>query len=231
MLPSPRLIGHSHSQQVFAAAAAAGFSLEGYNFWSAPQPAITADRLEFHPEIASCLAEGTVFSMVGGAVHNIMGLVQHPEPFDFVLPADPDLPIDKSATHLPVAAIESAMMRQLQEYLDIIGLVRQVATGRVFHFEPPPPFKDNARLVADVPWAFFPDLTTQVSPPSLRYKFWRLASQLVRDYCMSHDVEFVQIPLSVIDRDGYLRPEYYGDAMHVNQAYGHLVLDQIRALA
>lgn len=226
----PKLIGHSHSQQIFDAAADAGFALEGYNFWVAPQPAIAPDKSGFHPEIAQRLAEGPVFSAVGGTVHNIIGLVRHPEPFDFVLPEQPDLPMDPAATVLPVAAVIAAIMARQQEYLDIIGLVRRTARGRVYHLEPPPPLRDSGKILADVPWMFFENLTSEVSPAPLRYKLWRLATRVVRDYCELHDVGFVAFPHEAADTSGYLRPEYYGDAMHVNRAYGALVLEQIRAL-
>lgn len=226
----PTLIGHSHSEPIFAAARAAGIALEGFNFWTAPQPAMNADRSAFHPEIAARLSHGTVVSVVGGAVHNILALVQHPCPFDFELPWRPDLPAAPGANLLPYSAVRDMVAHHLQEYLDIIGLVRRTASGAVFHVEAPPPLEDGERVLADVPWMFFPNLTRTVSPAPLRYKMWRLASRLTDDYCVARAVTPLPHPPASVDERGYLRPEYYADAMHVNERYGALVVDQLMAL-
>jgi hypothetical protein len=228
--PRPTLIGHSHVEPILAAAKSAGRPLNGFNFWTAPQPAISADRSAFHTEIAGKLAHGTVVSVVGGAVHNVIGLVQHPVAFDFILPWRADLPLDDHATFLPFDTVSATMSHYIQEYLDIIGLVRATATGPVYHVEAPPPLEDSERILADVPWAFFPNLTHDVSPASLRYKLWLLANDLTQRYCSQRGISILHHPPAAIDQRGYLRPDLYGDAMHVNEAYGAMVFAQIEAL-
>ena len=225
---TPVLIGHSHAKAIFDAAEQQGVQLKGYNFWNAPQPALNPDRTAFHPKIAEVLARGPVFSAVGGSVHNVMGMVQHPRSFDFVLPSHPGLPIIEGAEVVPFAAVRRAMAQAVKEYLQILQLIRQQATGRVFHLEPPPPLEDSHRIQEDVPWMFFADLTREVAPASLRYKCWRLHSELVAAFCADHDIELIHAPLEASDARGYLRPVHYLDAMHVNASYGALVLAQIR---
>ncbi len=225
---APVLIGHSHSRVIFEAASEARVQLAGFNFWTAPQPALNADRTAFHPEIAKTLARGSVFSAVGGAAHNVLAMVRHPRAFDFVLPERPDLPIAPGAEVLPVGAVRGAMAAAVAPYLEVIGLVCAAASGKVRHIEAPPPFQDDARVQEDVPWMFFPDLTREVAPAALRYKCWRLHSQLVAQFCASRGVEMLPPPPEAVDGSGYLKPDYYADAMHVNTRYGALVLDQIR---
>lgn len=227
---TPVLIGHSHAKAIFEAAEQEDVRLKGYNFWSAPQPAIAADRKAFHPEIAETLAHGPVFSAVGGAVHNVMAMVRHPRPFDFVLPSRPDLPMIAGAEVVPFAAFRRAMAASVEEYLQIMQLVVQAATGPVFHIEAPPPIEDSDRVLADVPWMFFPDLTREVAPASLRYKCWRLHSELVAGFCADRGIALIPAPLEAMDRGGYLKPEYYLDAMHVNASYGALVLAQMKRI-
>ena len=226
--PPPVLIGHSHAKAIFEAARTAGVRLLGYNFWTAPQPALNPDRSAFHPEIRETLSRGPVFSVVGGAAHNVFGMVQHPAPYDFVLPAEPDLPIQPGAVLLPVDAVRGALLGVVQEYLDIMGLVRASASGAVYHFEPPPPLADDARVRVDVPWSFFPDLTHEVAPAALRYKLWRLHSEIVGGFCREAGIELIPVPSEAMDRAGYLKPVHYHDAMHVNESYGALVLKQMR---
>ena len=226
--PTPVLIGHSHTKAIFEAAEASATRLDGYNFWNAPQPAVSQGRDALHPEIALSLRRGPVFSAVGGAVHNVLAMVRHPRPFDFILPSHPQLPVAKGTELLPFAAIRQAMAAALEEYLQIMRLVRSHAQGRMFHLEPPPPLEDGARVLDDVPWMYFPDLTREVAPASLRYKCWRLHSELVQEFCGAHDIEMLPAPLEAIDEGGYLKPVHYLDAMHVKASYGALVLDQMR---
>lgn len=225
----PVLIGHSHSESIFAAAKIAGTPLDGFNFWTAPQPALNADRTAFHPDIAERLSRGTVISAVGGAVHNIIGLVRHPVAFDFILPERPDLPLEHEAMLIPYATIQALVAHHLQEYLEIIGLVRAASCNAVFHIEAPPPLANGDRVLGDVPWMFFPDLTREVSPASLRYKLWRVASALTAQYCSERGIAVIPHPPGSVDEHGFLKQEYYADAMHVNTAYGALVLAQVEA--
>ena len=225
---TPALIGHSHARAIFEAAERQGVRLRGYNFWNAPQPALSAARTAFHPDIAAQLQRGPVFSAVGGSVHSVMAMVQHPRPFDFVLPSRPDLPMIEGAEVLPFTAIQRAMAAAVEEYLQIMRLIRRQSTGRVFHLEPPPPLEDGEQVLADVPWMFFPGLTHEVAPASLRYKCWRLHSELVTAFCAEQDIELIPAPSEAMDARGYLKPALYLDAMHVNAVYGALVLAQMK---
>ena len=225
---TPALIGHSHARAIFDAAARDGVPLRGFNFWTAPQPAVSPELTAFHPSIRAVLAEGLVFSAVGGAVHNVLAMVSHPRPFDFVLPERPDLPLAGGAEVLPFGAVREVMAAAVQEYLDIIGLIRRTATGRMIHIEAPPPLEDGGRISKDVPWMFFQDLTREVAPAALRWKCWRLHSMLVEDYCRQEGVEMLSAPKESMDMGGFLKPEYYLDAMHVQESYGALVLRQMR---
>lgn len=225
---TPVLIGHSHTKAIFEAAEHQGVRLRGYNFWSAPQPAVNEERTRLHPEIVRTLSRGPVFSAVGGGVPGVMSLVAHPRPWDFVLPSHPDAPLAQGAEVLPFAAVRAAMAALLQDYLQIMRLVRQAATERMFHLQTPPPLEDGARVLLDVPWMFFPGLTREVAPASLRLKCWRLHAELVSAFCRDAGVEVIPVPPQAIGPGGFLKSAHYLDAMHVNSGYGSLVLAQMR---
>ena len=224
----PALIGHSHAQCIFEAAEAQGVALRGWNFWFSPQPFVNSERTAFHPEITEALSQGVVFSVVGGAAHSILTMVTHPRPFDFVLPSHPDLPFAEGAEVVPFEAMRAVMADRTQEYLELIGLVRQAATGRVIHIHSPPPLEDSERVLQDVPWDYFQNLTRTVAPSALRWKCWRLHADLVEGYCAEHGMEMLDPPAEAVDERGFLRSEFYKDAMHVQTNYGALVLGQIR---
>lgn len=213
-----------------AAARAAGYPLKGINLWTAPQPSINADRTALHPEIAAAISEGPVLSALGGAVHNMIGLVRHPIPFDVILPDDENIPIDEDAVLIPYRILRAAVAHHLQEYLDMIGLVQAAAQGRVFHILAPPPPRDEERLAADVRWSYFEGLTREISPAPLRLKLWKIAAALTIAYCSKRGIGIVPPPPSCADEHGYLLSHHYADAMHANQEYGALVLDQVSSL-
>jgi len=99
----------------------------------------------------------------------------------------------------------------------------------MFHCEPPPPSPDETRLRADLPWQFFHGRRV-IAPRWLRYKLWRLHADLLRRFCAAEGIEFLPCPGEAFDEDGFLRADYYQDAMHVNVRYGALVLAQMSAL-
>jgi hypothetical protein len=173
---------------------------------------------------------GPVFAFIGGVRHISLGLRRHPRPFDFILPEQPDLPIEPGAELIPSAAIYAVLKLQSERYFEVLERIGTVAAGPVYQFEPPPPPTDewmvnkvNAKLrrgrkTGDLPLRF------------VRYKLWRANSQVVRDRCAEFGVEFVPSPSGAVDEEGFLRGELVANATHANPAYGALVLEQLGAL-
>lgn len=232
--PAPMLcIGHSHVACVARAAAAAETPLQSFNFWNLPD-AISRDggQPRFAAAIDDALARhaGAVFSFVGGGAHVVLGMLVHPKRFDFVLPNEPDLPIDPAAEILPATAVRRILESMMEEYLALMDEIRRLANGPMFHVEPPPPSADGQRMYADVPWVMFPDGCREISPAPLRYKLWRLHSQILQAWCINRGVAFVNAPSQASDATGFMRDDYYADGAHANNAYGELVLAQMRQL-
>jgi hypothetical protein len=226
--PVPVCIGHSHVRVVADAARDEHVPLIAIDFWhTKPFDAETADRTRFRDEVARQLTGGPVFSLIGGNAHHKLGLVAHPRRFDFVLPAVPDLPLDDRAEIVPADAVRAALGAITREYLDLMRIVHETNDGNVVHLQPPPVYADEAQLKPDVPWMFFTGSRREVSPRYLRYKLWHLHSEILEEFCRASGIGFLKCPPEVADADGFLRPRYYADAMHVNQRYGSLVLHQI----
>lgn len=227
-------IGHSHLASVARAATAAGEALRVFNFWDLPG-AIIRDEAgpKFARSISDALAQhaGPVFSFVGGGAHVVLGMLVHPRRFDFVLPSEPELPLDPRAEILPAMAVRQILESMMAEYLALMNEVLQVSGGPMFHIEPPPPSADSQRMYADVPWVMFPDRCQEVAPAHSRYKLWRLHSQILERWCTAAGVTFLKAPQQAIDAAGFMRDSYYGDGAHANTTYGELVLAQMRQLA
>jgi hypothetical protein len=232
----PILIGHSHAVAIFQAAALQPeMPLANIDLWELELKGkgfgYDAATDTILPEIIRAVSRRTVFSAIGGSTHAHMGLVQHPDPFDFALPEYPDLPLIAGARIVPYSVIRDEAERRLTGFHRYMSHIRGAASGPMYHLACPPVSADDARVSADVRWDVFPSVTRRVSPASLRWKLWRLANDLTRDFCAANDIVLIDCPQEAIDAQGYLRPDFYDDALHCNIAYGTLVLKQIAALS
>lgn len=227
-------IGHSHVACVAQAAVKRGVPLRAMNFWEMPGAVLReGDGVRLSPDIELQLREhaGPMFSLVGGAAHGVLGMLVHPRRFDFVLPAQPDLPLDPAAEVLPVLAVRGMLESLMADYLALMTRLRQICGGALFHVEPPPPYADAERMHADIPWPLYPGMCHEISPAPFRFKMWWLHSQILADWCRAHDAKLLRSPAEAMDADGFMREAFYGDGAHANVAYGELVLQQMKGLA
>ncbi len=224
-------IGHSHSENVAAAAVAAGFPLETINFWQVKNALTdTGTTVALAPEILSRLT-APVFSLIGGAVHHDIGLLVHPRPYDFVWPGRPELPLDQGAEIVPYDMIHAALRAGAQPYLRIMAAVRAAIQGPMFHMESPPIYAEESVPVGDLGWIAFFGNDRQIAPAWLRYKLWRVHSEIIRTYCDEMGIVFVAHPPAAIDSRGFLSTEFHGTPAHANRNYGALVLRQMQDLS
>lgn len=185
---------------------------------------------QLNPALLDALANGGPYdgllSCIGGNNHNLIGLLDPPVAYDFVLPEQPDLPLRPGAMVVPVALVRARLARSMANILSELKLVRD-ALGDVpaYHLESPPviPSEDHIR---QHPSYFSKALKKrQVAPASLRYKLWRLQSAKLAEACAANDILFTPVPRTTQDGDGMMRPEYWNpDPSHGNEAYGAVVL-------
>jgi hypothetical protein len=225
-------IGHSNVACVQAAAAQRGIALTAINFWQVGTLVRENDKWKLSDETSQRISRhaGPVFSLIGGACHTQLGMLAHPRPWDFVLPAAEHLPLAPGTELIPHDAVKDILFGLMQEYLEITLQVQGAATGDLFHIEPPPPCADEERMLPHVPWPLFPGMRHEISPALFRYKLWRLQSSLLEEHCREHGIGFVPYPGTTADERGFLAPAYFGDGAHANPAYGALVLEQMRRL-
>ena len=224
-------IGHSHTQNVVAAARTANVALDALNFWQLPDPFVVEDgRRRLAPSLRSRLT-APVFSLIGGAVHQEVGLVVHPRPFDFVWPGDPDLPLAAAAEIIPFGAVRATMVARTQPFLDIMDMLRDAVPGAIFHMESPPPFEHETLPESDAGFYHFFGRDAVFSPIWLRFKLWRIHSEIVANHCREIGIGFIERPAESVTSEGFLRDGLNATPAHANEAYGALVLAQMRRVA
>lgn len=183
---------------------------------------------KLRPDLAERLARAhKVVAAVGGSSAAVIGLVEHHRPFDFVLPAEPDLPLDPTRELAPVDGVRAALAAEEGKYTPLLEQVRALSHGPVFQLEAPPPVQDSAMIAEFVPWSLWPDQPRLVAPPALRYKLWRLSSEVVAAICARLDVIYQPAPRASLDQAGFMAPGLSADGIHGDIAYGHLVWDEL----
>ncbi|HEV7279892.1 MAG TPA: hypothetical protein VGN57_06720 [Pirellulaceae bacterium] len=211
---------------------------EGLELWFIPFHTETYKPIlvegEFQPAIREELqtdALGLVVSTLGGNHHNLLGLVNHPVKFDFILPEAPDLPLQEDVNILPVELVKRALRERAEESLAFMPLLQRSTSAPLYHFESPPPVpsEDHIRENPDA----FAELISQhgVAPASLRYKLWRLHSSIFREACDRSGFKFLPAPKAMQDERGMLVPQaWHEDPTHANQVYGERMYRQLLAI-
>ena len=230
-------VGESHMACVLAAADQSGTPLDaiglkasvGREFEQVREGESTrATRLELidvdELESKADRMKGPVLSFLGGKNYLALGLKRHPNPFDFVLPEAPELPLQPESTLIPYRAVRGVIAHRAEVQLCIFDQLVEVASGPVYQFETPPP-PATEWLQARKPVA---DPVRQYS--GVRYKLWRVHADVVREHVEQNGGRYVPTPPDALDADGLLRPELCANQSHANAAYGALVLEQMVSL-
>lgn len=203
---------------------AGGKSIDG------PTPEMVIERL------LKASPDDILVSMVGGNQYNVLGMLVHPEPFDFLLEGEDAGQLTPGARVIPLAQMEAAfdhfvggnLARQVQAFVDAFpGETR-------YHFEPPPPKADGAyiRTNAESYFRSADKFDLEVSPAGFRRRLWIVQSRALRRMCDRIGLKLLDAPAEGMDADGFLAREAYGgDATHANAVYGEMVLRRLEALA
>ena len=171
-----------------------------------------------------------VVSMMSGNVHNHMGLMRAPIPFDFVLPNAPELPIEEGAQVIPYSAMSACLEQRLRYDRRTLEALRREFSGVILHMESPPPPSDDAHVVQWLGVMRELNTSADIVSAALRYKLWCLHSTLMKRFCHELGIIFVEAPTEACDAQGLLARQAYQDATHANAWFGSRQLRQIEAV-
>lgn len=167
---------------------------------------------------------------MAGNQYNYIALANHPQPFDFVLEEAPDLPLANDRQIVPVEVPRKLMHLLVRGYVRTLEHFRTTLRGPMYQLEAPPPIPSAEHMV-NHPHGWEELIAAHgITPAIIRYKLWRLHSQIYRDACKELGITYVPAPEKALDRDGMLDARAWSiDPVHANAWYGHFVLEQITA--
>lgn len=199
-----------------------------------PNFAMQAGLRSIHPDLKRRLqfvinrdAPKALFLSLMGNEYNSIGMLKHPEPFDFHWPekglsADPNL-------HIIPFDLMKAQMRSLADVNCLLfwRFFASVYDGPMYMVSPPPPIADEAHILS-YPGAFADRVAEfGLSKPEFRLKLWMLYCEVLREAVANTATRFVELPAAIFDV-GYLKSTYWKeDPTHGNEAYGVLVLQEM----
>jgi hypothetical protein len=185
--------------------------------------------------VAESAPDDLIASTIGGNLHQVVGLVQHPVAFDFIEPGDQSPPDSQPCVLIPYQTIWSFFERSLRRNDgQRIKTLREAAGRPIYHLLPPPPKESTAHILQRNETAFQKAgiATKGVTPAPIRLKLWRLQCAVLRYLCTEWGFHLLPPPDGTQTPEGFLKPEYYkNDATHANAGYGELVLRQLEAVA
>lgn len=233
------IVGDSHTyaiQKAIAAQKAADpeFEFEAYRFKRPKRGKDFGDLTarQILRLIKKLTPRDVVVSTIGGNHHSAFGLIQHPVAFDVLLPGREEA-VAEGAQIVPYRAVRDYFLGRLERGdSELVSKLASAARCPVYHLTPPPPKRDDdfIRSNHETQFAARGLMDNGVSPAPLRYKLWKLQTDLTRRMYEKAGVKQLMPPQKAMDEDGYLRPDFYAkDATHANKKYGTLVLRQIKS--
>lgn len=169
--------------------------------------------------------ERIYISMFGGNAHNALTLLEHPKPFDFTLPSQADLPIEPDCDLVTSGYIRDFLLKMSEVYRFNTSTLRNAVREPVVHFESPPPIGSNAFILDRLEaWFKNEERPPKIAPKYLRYKLWRMHSEIIKESCERGGVEFLETPAGAFDDEGFLLEEHARDSTHADASFGRLVL-------
>lgn len=238
------IIGHSHINALVSAAKSASsiantqnevefllvrmpartppvlFQTDGQ--WT-PNPAVIAEL-----ERAGAFNDPTCVyvSILGGNEHNVLGLLEHPKPFDIAAGHRLD------AQHIPEGLIRKLLEQHTREVrTEFLPHLLSRTTGPFLVIETPPPIA-SAEHIANHLDPYF-GLTREqivVAPAELRMQLWMITRDLIQKTCADLGIPYIKTPNDSL-ADGFLAPQYWStDATHANAAHGEMWLQRLHSM-
>jgi len=191
---------------------------------------------DIEPDLRGAVEASPPACVIGafwGDQHFFMSTANLPRRLDFVLPAEPDLPLDPGAEIVPYDLICDYVRYHCVHVQLLIEATLRVTRAPLYLLPAPPPVADFAAIPGGSSSKHIDGLVAQhgVAPAWLRYKFWRLVSDVYNQMAAAAGAKALPTPPESQAPDGFRRAEYDStDWIHGNARYGELVLRQIDAL-
>lgn len=168
-------------------------------------------------------------SVVAGNENHALTLLKHERPFDVIIPTRPELPASMQSEIIPFHAFEAILRQSALLWWPLIGCIRRTTGRRLVQIEVVPPIPDNQHIAEKLdPFFKRAALNPEISEKYLRLKAWLTLSQVIQELAATDDVEYLNVPPSMLDDEGFLcRDGWFNDATHGSVTYSAHVVHRL----
>jgi len=85
---------------------------------------VSAQFLNLLKSIVNSSSSDLLVSVLGGNEHTILSMVQHPAPYDFILPTNPDMELIEGSQIVPFTTIENQIINSLAQTVLALRVIR-----------------------------------------------------------------------------------------------------------
>lgn len=174
--------------------------------------------------------DAVLVTLINGHEQAILSMIQHPVPYDFVLPWRDDRSVLPDRQVVPSAVVERQVRDSMGRTREIFKALRAIRPRtRIIQVMPPPPIASQEQILrSQEPFVRGLEGAYRITPLSLRLKYHSLYVRESIAALGAMGIECLLPPEEAMAGDGSLREPYWLGATHGNPAYGGLVLEQIR---
>lgn len=166
---------------------------------------------------------------INGNEHSVLSMVQHPVPYDFVLPWKTELGVIPGRQILPYTVVQQQVRDSIDLAVQTFRAIRiALPRTRVVQVMPPPPIPSEAHILrSHEPIVRNLKSIYRITPLSIRLKYHALYIHELIDQLRGMRIEWLLPPPAAVAPDGSLLEPFWREATHANTAYGTLVMEQI----
>jgi hypothetical protein len=180
-----------------------------------------------YQKIAALTPDDCLVVLHFGAMHNVIGLLNHEQPFTLV---DGTAETTQS-TMIPRAVMKAMMVSHISRKNMVSALVEK-APCPPFHLVSPPPH-EILTMPKDSGKSYNGHSIQEMgfTPAAQRLAMWRLEEETIAQYLKTIGVTHIGAVPGTQTEAGYLHPDYCAvDNTHANAAYGARIIDHLRSL-
>lgn len=172
-----------------------------------------------------------ILTCLGGNIHNVIGLVNHPVPYNFVTAEDDEMDLSSDEYFIPTDMLRTYLVKKIrQQICSKLKVMSESFDIPIAQLETPPPLPNDSSI-ASRQGGFGEGIASMgIAPAVFRLKLWELYSDSVQSECRTAGVGYCSLPVSVKDASGFLVEQAWGkDPTHGNSWYGGQILESVLA--
>jgi len=168
---------------------------------------------------------------LGGNEHNLLGIVENPQPFAVGDATNGTAPRNGENRHFIPHNLLKDHLKDRTDFVLMRAIFAAFGRAKPFCLNPPPPINDWKHIQAN-PGKFAEKLHLGPTPDSLKMRLFDIQSEVFEDFAKSEGAAFIRPGRNLLNAKGFLAQMCYDkDPTHGNVEYGKAMAQSIKSFA